>query len=243
MPPQKRTASPWGSLRDSTSPAATRSHTPRSTADSGTRAAPAADRAFLERLRNGDDSAFAELIDCYHGPLLRLAMIFVSSRAVAEEVVQDTWLGVLDGLVSFEGRSTLKTWVFRILANRAKTRAVRERRSLPFSDIFDTGAGSEPAVNTARFRDNGAWEVPPRRWEHATADRLLMSHQAVQRLKAAIAALPENQRAVVTLRDVEGLDSEEACRLLGITEINQRVLLHRARSKLRAELEGYFERT
>ncbi|OGQ12244.1 MAG: hypothetical protein A2138_17120 [Deltaproteobacteria bacterium RBG_16_71_12] len=201
-----------------------------------------ADRALVAKLRARDATAFSELLERYHGPLLRLAMAFVPSRAVAEEVVQETWLGVLDGLDRFEGRSSLKTWIFRILTNRAKARGVREKRTVPFSALADDGGDHEPAVDAARFQQDGMWGVPPRRWEDDTPEKLLMTAQAIERLEGAIAALPPNQRAVVTLRDVDGLDADEVCNVLEITETNQRVLLHRARSRLRAVLEDLVDR-
>lgn len=165
-----------------------------------------------------------------------------SSRAVAEEVVQETWVGVLDGLASFEGRSTLETWIFRILTNRAKTRGVREQRTVPFSALSTPEEDHESAVDAARFHPNGMWGIPPRRWEDDTPENLFMIREALQQLEAAIAELPPNQRAVVTLRDIDDLDSDAVCNVLGISETNQRVLLHRARSKLRAALEEYVER-
>ncbi len=204
-------------------------------------AASAAEVALLARLRAREARAFAELLDCYHGPLLRLALVFVASRAVAEEVVQETWLGVLDGLDRFEGRSSLKTWIFRILTNRAKSRGVREKRTVPFSALGpddDASGGSEPAVEAARFRPDGMWGVPPRRWQDDTPEAALITAQSIAVLQGAIAALPANQRAVLTLRDVDGLDADEVCNVLEITQTNQRVLLHRARSKLRAVLEA-----
>ncbi|MEO8601068.1 MAG: sigma-70 family RNA polymerase sigma factor [bacterium] len=204
--------------------------------------ASATDLALVAQLRARSPEAFSDLIDRYHGPLLRLALVFVPSRAVAEEVVQETWVGVLDGLDRFEGRSTLKTWIFRILTNRAKTRGVRESRTIPFSAFADQDGNHEPAVEAARFQANGMWGVPPRRWEDDTPEKLLMTQQAMQHLEVAIAALPPNQRAVVTLRDIDGLESDEVCNVLEISETNQRVLLHRARSKLRAALEEYVER-
>lgn len=205
--------------------------------------APASELALLERLRARDERAFSELVDGLQGPLLRLALGFVSSRAVAEEVVQETWVSVLDGLAKFEGRSTLKTWIFRILMNRAKTRGARENRTVPFSSLSDPETGEpEPAVAAERFQANGAWGIPPRRWEDDAPDKLLMNQQALRRLEGAIAALPPNQRAVVTLRDIDGLDSGEVCNVLGISESNQRVLLHRGRSRLRAALEECVER-
>jgi RNA polymerase sigma-70 factor, ECF subfamily len=206
-------------------------------------ASSAGDAGLVERLRARDEQAFAELIQLYHGPLLRLALGFVPSRAVAEEVVQETWVGVLDGLATFEGRSALKTWIFRILTNRAKTRGVRENRTVPFSGLSDPEGEHEPAVDPTRFQRNGMWGLPPRPWEDDAAEKILMTRQGLKELEAAIAALPPNQRVVVTLRDIEGLDAEEACNVLGISETNQRVLLHRARSKLRVVLERFVERT
>jgi RNA polymerase sigma-70 factor (ECF subfamily) len=205
------------------------------------RAAPR-DLALLERLRAGDEGAFATLVDEYHGTLVRLALVFVSSRAVAEEVVQETWLGVLNGLGEFEGRSSLKTWIFRILTNRAKTRGVREGRSVPFSALGDGDDDREPAVDPSRFNSSGRWASPPRRWERDTPERLAMQQQAVHELKDAIDELPPNQRAVLVLRDVDGVGSDEVCNILEISETNQRVLLHRARSRLRSVLEDYVDR-
>lgn len=199
------------------------------------------DRAIVDRLRARDAKAFAELIDRYHGSLVRLALAFVPSRAVAEEVVQETWLGVLDGIGSFEGHSSLKTWIFRILTNRARTRGERERRTVPFSALSNDDTDAVPAVDASRFKANGMWGVAPRRWEDDTPERLAMNQQAVGELETALAALPAGQRAVVTLRDLQGLDAAEVCNILEISETNQRVLLHRARSRLRAVLEAYLE--
>ncbi len=167
--------------------------------------------------------------------LLRVAQLYVSSRAVAEEVVQETWLGVLKGLERFEGRSSVKTWIFRILANQAKSRGKREGRIVPFSSLG--GEDDERAVDPERFDTTGHWEAPPR----AVPEERLLAREARERIDAAIEALPPNQRAVITLRDVEGFGAEEACSVLGLSETNQRVLLHRARSKVRAALEEYFE--
>jgi RNA polymerase sigma-70 factor (ECF subfamily) len=197
----------------------------------------AEDFALVRRLVAGDASAFALLVDRYHGRLLRLAMTFVSDRAAAEDVVQDTWLGVMRGLETFEGRSALSTWIFRILTNRAKTRALRDARSLPFSALDSPDQEHEPAVDPARFQPNGAWADPPRRWDDDTPEKLLMKQEAVHHLQEAIEGLPANQRAVVILRDIEGLGSDEVCNVLEISETNQRVLLHRARAKLRRALE------
>jgi RNA polymerase sigma-70 factor (ECF subfamily) len=164
-------------------------------------------------------------------------MTFVSDRATAEDVVQDTWLGVMRGLDTFEGRSALNTWIFRILTNRAKSRAVRDARSIPFSSLESHDHEEESAVDPALFQPNGTWADPPRRWNHDTPERLLMRREAVQQLQGAIEELPANQRVVVILRDIEGLDADEVCNILEISETNQRVLLHRARSKLRRALE------
>jgi RNA polymerase sigma-70 factor (ECF subfamily) len=175
--------------------------------------------------------------------LVRLAQSFVPSHAVAEEVVQETWLAVLDGLDRFEGRSGLRTWVFSILVNRAKTRGTRERRTVPFSAVAEGSEPDTPAVDPARFRENGMWGDPPRKWETDAADNVLMRRQGLEHLQAALASLPDAQRAVLVLRDIDGLDAIEVCNVLEIAETNQRVLLHRARSKLRAALEAYVERT
>lgn len=200
------------------------------------------DRALLQQLLDGDEAAFTRLVDHFQGRLLRLALLFVSSRAIAEEVVQETWVGVLNGLGTFEGRSSLRTWIFRILTNRAKTRAVREGRSVPFSSLGDPEVHREPAVNPGRFQPDGAWAARPRRWDGETPEKLVMQKEALARLERALGELPPNQRAVVTLRDIDGLDSDEVCNVLEISETNQRVLLHRARSKLRSVLEDYVER-
>lgn len=197
------------------------------------------DLALVRRLVAGDEAAFASLVDRYHARLLRLAMAFVADRSTAEEVVQDTWIGVIDGLPTFEGRSALKTWVFRILTNRAKTRGVRDARAVPFSSLGNPDREHEPAVDPARFQPNGMWANPPRRWDDDTPEKLLMGQETLRRFEEEIARLPPKQRAVVTLRDVEELDSHEVCNILEISETNQRVLLHRARSKLRRALEEY----
>jgi RNA polymerase sigma-70 factor (ECF subfamily) len=193
------------------------------------------DAALLDRLRAGDEAAFMELVERHHAALVRLAQSYVSSRAVAEEVAQETWLGVLRGIDRFEGRSSLKTWIFRILVNRAKTRGEREARSVPFSSIEgDDG----PSVDPDRFIEAGAWASPPRPWEGEPVDRLLAG-EARGVIDAAIERLPPAQRRVITLRDVEGLAADEVSGLLDVTDGNQRVLLHRARSKVRQALEDY----
>lgn len=198
--------------------------------------------ALVALLRAGDEEAFAALVSKYYGSLLRLAMNFVSERAAAEEVVQETWLGVIRGLPSFEGRSSLKTWIFRILANRAKTRGKREARSIPFSSLKDPQSESdyEPAVDPSRFDARGMWAEPPQPWTNAAPEDLLQRQETMEAIQRAIAELPPNQRAVVALHDVEGVESGEICNILEISETNQRVLLHRGRSRLRLSLEQHF---
>lgn len=216
--------------------------------DAGIRAeptgtAPVEDVELVKRLLAGDEQAFLDLVQNLHGGLLRFAMTFVSDRSVAEEVVQETWLGVLNGLGSFEGRSALKTWIYRILSNRAKTRAVRERRVVSFSSL----AGSddpvdEPTVEPERFASSGHWADPPHPWSAETPETILLRGETRDLLKMAIEELPPNQRAVIALRDVEGMDPAEVCNILEISETNQRVLLHRARSKMRRALEQHLKR-
>ena len=189
-----------------------------------------ADGSLLRRLRDGDEQAFAALVERYHLPMIRLALSFVSSQAVAEEVVQDTWLAVLRGLDGFQGRSSLRTWLFTILVNRARTTGTREHRSFPIAD-------TTPVVDASRFGPDGSWTSPPEQWIEEAEDRLA-ANRIADLLRAALDSLPPRQREIVTLRDVEGMSSEEACQVLGITEANQRVLLHRGRSKLRQILEA-----
>jgi RNA polymerase sigma-70 factor (ECF subfamily) len=200
------------------------------------------DARLVEGLRAGDEAAFAEVMREYGASMLRVAQMFVSSRAVAEEVVQEAWLGVLKGIGRFEGRSSLKTWLFRIVANTAKTRAVRESRSIPFSSLGDDAEG-EPAVDPDRFlgageRFPGHWAVPPQSWAGLPEDRLVAG-ETMEVIEREIERLPPAQRAVITMRDVQGFSSEEVCNALDLTETNQRVLLHRARSKVRGALEEY----
>jgi RNA polymerase sigma-70 factor, ECF subfamily len=193
------------------------------------------DAALLERLRAGDEDAFMELVERYHAALVRLAQSFVSTRAVAEEVAQETWVGVLNGIDRFEGRASLKTWIFTILVNRARTRGAREARSVPFSSLE---RADEPSVDPDRFVDAGAWSSPPRRWEGEPVERLLAG-EAREVIDAAIDELPPVQRQVITLRDVEGLPADQVCDVLDLSDGNQRVLLHRARGKVRQALEDY----
>ncbi len=217
-----------------------------STADSSAPAVSAEEWELLGALRRGEEAAFVQLVEALHGSMLRLAMVHVGDRAVAEEVVQDAWLGVLQQLDRFEGRSSLKTWVLRITSNRAKTRAVRERRTVPFSALAGPAEeADEPAVDPDRFlpagyRWAGHWASPPASWRDLPEDRLL-ARETMAEVEQAVDRLPVAQRAVLVLRDVEGLTAAEACELLGLTEGNQRVLLHRGRSKVRATLERYLD--
>ena len=188
------------------------------------------DAELLARLRDGDEQAFVLLVGRYQGSLLRLARTFVPSDSVAEEVVQDTWMGVVRGVDRFEGRSSFKTWLFRILVNRARTSGVREHRHVPFDP-------TEPSVSPERFDRSGSWAEPVVPWESDVDDRLLAAAWGPV-LRAAVDGLPGRQRDVVLLRDVEGLPAEDVCTVLDITEGNQRVLLHRGRSRLRTVLEG-----
>jgi RNA polymerase sigma-70 factor (ECF subfamily) len=203
------------------------------------------DGALIAALRAGDQDAFAALVDKFYMPMLRLAMVYVPSRVVAEDVVQETWLGVLQGLSRFEGRSSLKTWIFRILTNRAKTRGEREHRSIAFSSLQPSVAETnEPTVDSGRFWPDdhpqwaNVWVSYPRSWEGMPEERALTRELRAQ-IEQVIAALPPHQREVITLRDVEGWSAEEACTLLDLSEANQRVLLHRARAKVRAAIEQY----
>jgi RNA polymerase sigma-70 factor (ECF subfamily) len=203
----------------------------------------AADAQLLDALRTGDERAFAALVREYHSSLVRVARIYVSTLASAEEVAQETWVGVLNGLDRFEGRSSLRTWIFRILTNIAKTRAQRDGRTLPFSALQDPGRVPEAAVDADRFLDPehprwpGHWAIKPEAWP----EDALLAAETRERIAEAIEALPASQRAVITLRDVEGWDGAEVCNALGLTETNQRVLLHRARSKVRGALESYLQ--
>lgn len=195
-----------------------------------------ADEALYARVEDGDAEAFDELVDRLHGPMLRFARSIVGEQG-AREVVQDTWAAVLDGLERFEGRSSLKTWIYRILANRAKTWAARERRTLPVPFFGEGDLGDEPAVDPARFSRRGKWTTPIAPWTARTPEELYLDREAGALVARELENLPAAQRAVVILRDVEGSSSEEVCAILGLSEANQRVLLHRGRSKLRAALE------
>ncbi|WP_437578283.1 RNA polymerase sigma factor [Sorangium sp. So ce887] len=199
------------------------------------------DIALVRRLLAGDERAFEQLVTQLHTPMLRLART-LAGPAGAQEVVQETWAAVFDGLVRFEGRSALKTWVFRILTNRARTWGTREKRTVPVAWQEDGEQGSEPAVDPARFDGTGDWVNPPVPWTEQSPEGLLLRKEIGAVLQREIEALVPGQRAVVLLRDVEGCPSGEVCEILGISEANQRVLLHRGRSTLRTALERYLTR-
>jgi RNA polymerase sigma-70 factor (ECF subfamily) len=200
------------------------------------------DAELVHRLRSGDEAAFLELVRRYGPVMHRLAMSYVRSASVAEEVVQDAWIGALRSLERFEGRSTLRTWLLRILANRARTRGAREARCLPFSALTRE---DEPAVDPERFqgadgRFPGGWAAFPTAWDAVPEERLL-ARETLELVDAAIKRLPPRQQEVIVLRDVEGWTPEEVCDALALSSANQRVLLHRARSGVRASLEQYLE--
>lgn len=205
-----------------------------------------AEHALIEGLRRGDESVFAQLVDRYHASLVRVALHHVPSLAVAEEVAQETWLAVIEGIDRFEGRSSFKTWLFRIVLNQARTRGERERRTTPLSSLgSETDDDRAPVVPPERFRGSdalwaGHWAAPPRRWEGDSEARLL-AKETLAHIDGVLAVLPPAQRDVLVLRDVHGLTGPEACEALGVSEANQRVLLHRARSRVRAALEHYLD--
>ena len=206
----------------------------------------AEDEALLvAALQRGDEAAFVALVDRYSAPMTRVAQAHVRSRAVAEEVVQETWLAVISGIDRFEARSSVKTWIFRILTNRAKTRGEREARNVPFS-AFAREDDDSPTVAAERFLPPdhpqwpGHWAAPPKDWRTIPDERLI-GRETQERLCQAIHELPERQQLVMVMRDVEGWSPEEVCVALGISEGNQRVLLHRARCKLRNALEPYLD--
>ncbi|MGZ8762397.1 MAG: RNA polymerase sigma factor [Acidimicrobiia bacterium] len=206
------------------------------------------DSVLVRALRRGDEQAFAWMLDRYDAPLWRAARGYVPTEAAADEVVQETWLGVLRGIDRFEQRSSVKTWLYRILMNIARSRGIRERRSVPFSSAAGPGDdGASPTFDPDRFRPDvagepypGHWRSFPLDWEHEPEERLL-AQETLGVVAAALDGLPAAQREVVLLRDVEGWSPEEVCAALELTGSNQRVLLHRGRSRLRRALEAYFE--
>lgn len=192
------------------------------------------DAELLGRLRGGDEDAFVMLARKYRPAMLSVALSYAPSMAVAEEVVQDAWVGVLRGISRFERRSTFRTWLFRIVVNRAISAATREHRSVPVDDM-------QPVVDASRFDPAGNWAVPPELWADQVEDRLTAAKMAA-RILTALDELPPRQRQVVTLRDVQGLGSAEVCTALDISPGSQRVLLHRGRSRLRQVIESEFGR-
>jgi RNA polymerase sigma-70 factor, ECF subfamily len=198
---------------------------------------------FVARLRGGDERAFEALVERHYATMLAVARGYVRTRAVAEEVVQEAWLGVLNGIDRFEGRSSLKTWIMRIVVNIAITRGERETRTIPFSAFAPEA--DEPAVDPDRFRDEsdgfpGHWRAYPGNWASLPEDTLL-GRETLDVVKRAIEELPAVQRIVVTMRDIAGCSAEEVCGTLDVSEGNQRVLLHRARSRVRSALERHLD--
>ncbi len=198
------------------------------------------DASILARLRAGDEAAYTEIVRRYHPSLVRVASAHVRSASVAEEVAQDAWLAVLNGLERFEERSSFRTWLFTIVANLAKTRGKREARTTPFSALARDEEDGEQPFDPTQFLADGHWAEHPREWRDP--EQHLNSSETIELVEAAIEKLPEVQRTVITLRDVRGFDSSEVCRMLNLSEVNQRVLLHRARAKVRRALEAMLAR-
>ncbi len=205
------------------------------------------ERGLIDALRNREEQAFLALVEQHHSSLVRLAISYVRSREVAEEVVQETWLAVLKGIDGFEGRSSLKTWILSILMNQARTVGRRESKHSSFAAEFDPNSeGAEPAVDPGRFHRvddpamDGHWSRPPIDWA-GDPERELLTREALEFVEQVVAQLPPSQREVITLRDIEGCTAPEVCNMLAITETNQRVLLHRARSKVRTTLAWYMK--
>jgi RNA polymerase sigma-70 factor (ECF subfamily) len=200
---------------------------------------------LLDRLRQGDEGTFDELVTRHHSALIRMALAYVADREVAEEVVQDTWIAVIDGLSRFEGRSSLRTWIFGIMIHKAKDRGVREKRHVNFSSFESVDDDNDEAVDPSRFHQSGEWAghwaFPPQPWDDQTPEKLLASQQAVNAMNRAIEALPQTLKDVLILRDVEGVEAKEACDILRITETNLYVRLHRARERVRQAVESYLE--
>lgn len=193
---------------------------------------------FLEQLRRGDENAYRKLVRRFHGSLVGLAASVIGSRAQAEEVVQDAWLAVFAGIRGFEGRSTLATWLFSIVLNRARTRASRERRLIGLALLADELHAPERAVDLAAFHSDGHWREAPRLWDELSPERVVAGRQLWAHVQDCLGRMPAGQRAVLILRDIEGCPAEEACALLEISSENQRVLLHRARGRVRKAIDG-----
>lgn len=201
--------------------------------------------ALLARLRQGDEGAFDELVTRHHSALIRMAMGYVAHREVAEEVVQDTWMAVIEGLDRFQGRSSLRTWIFGIMIHKAKDRGVREKRHTNFSSFESLDEESDDMIDPSRFHQSGEWAghwaFPPQPWDDQTPEKLLASQQAVNAMNKAIEALPQTLKEVLIIRDVEGVEAKEACDILEISETNLYVRLHRARERVRQAVETYLE--
>lgn len=195
------------------------------------------DGDLLVRLRSGNEETFRELVRKHQASLVRVAQTFVGNRATAEEVVQDTWLAVIEGLADFEGRSSLKSWMFAILANKARSRAAREGRVIAAGSLNGEIEDQPPVVDRKRFNGIGEWTDPPEFWDEVTPERVVGGRQMWSHVQEAINALPPSQRSVITLREIEQMDSDEVQEILGITAVNQRVLLHRARAQVRSFIE------
>jgi RNA polymerase sigma-70 factor, ECF subfamily len=200
---------------------------------------------LLARLRQGDERAFDELVTRHHSALIRMAMGYVANREVAEEVVQDTWMAVIEGLGRFEGRSSLRTWIFGIMIHKAKDRGVREKRHVTFSFFESVDDEGDEMIDPSRFHQSGEWAghwaFPPQPWDDQTPEKLLASQQGVTAMHRAIEALPRTLKDVLILRDVEGIEAKEVCDILKITETNLYVRLHRARERVRQAVETYLE--
>ena len=193
---------------------------------------------FLARLRRGDEQAYRTLIRRFHGSLIGVAASIIGSRAQAEEVVQDAWLAVFAGVGAFEGRSSIVTWLFSIVLNRARTRATREGRLVGLPSLLE---GTDPggrAVDVSAFKPDGHWVEAPRLWDELDPERIVGGRQLWNHVMDVIERLPAGQRAVITMRDMEGCEAEEVCSLLEISAENQRVLLHRARGRVRQSIDA-----
>ena len=203
------------------------------------------EQLLIARLRNGDAGAFDALVSKHHSALIRMALGHVADREVAEEVVQDTWMAVIEGLTRYDGRSSLRTWIFGILIHKAKDRGVREKRHTTFSDFESKDDEHDEMVDPSRFQRSGEWAghwaFPPQPWDNQTPEKLLASQQAVNAMNKAIESLPRTLKEVLILRDIEGIEAKEACELLKITETNLYVRLHRARERVRRAVEVYLE--
>ena len=192
---------------------------------------------FIERLRRGEEAAYRRLVRRFHGMLVGVASSVIGSRAQAEEIVQDTWIAVFNNISGFEGRSSLASWLYTITLNRARTRIGRESRTVGLPAILDGSQGEERAVPASAFRDNGHWAEAPRLWDVLDPERVVSGRQLWDHVQEVIQALPPGQKAVIILRDMEDRPGDEICALLQITPENQRVLLHRARARIRAAID------